>query len=54
MAKITKAQARRLLKAIDSKTIRLWKDGGWIPSIISTPDLIAIQKIVARSMKRLG
>jgi hypothetical protein len=55
MAKLTKAQAKRLLKSIDSKSKRLWgRDtltGQWH---LPTPDMIAIEKIVARCLKRLG
>jgi len=58
MVRLTKAQAKRLLKAIDSKSKRLWSaqlstfyDS---PLLFSTPDMIAIEKIVARNLKRLG
>jgi len=50
MAKMTKAQAKRLLQAIDSKAKKLWS----INSIgFSTPDMIAIEKIVAKNLKRI-
>ena len=61
MARMTKAQAKRLLKAIDSKAHRLWDASsapgsermnirGWL----STADMIAIEKIVRKNLKRLG
>jgi hypothetical protein len=56
MAKITKAQARRLLNAIDSKAKRLWSDKRHSPGtgFFTTKDMIAIENIVARNLKRLG
>jgi hypothetical protein len=53
MPHLTKAQAKRMLKAIDSKSKRLWGAGSSGP-ILTTPDMIAIEKIVARTLKRLG
>ena len=52
MAKMTKAQAKRLLRAIDSKSKKLWF-GLHMSSYISTADMIAIEKIVAKNLKRL-
>lgn len=59
MAHMTKAQARRMLKSIDSKAKRLWtvpqkNIASTTASVMSTPDVIAIEKIVARCLKRLG
>jgi len=61
MARLTKTQAKRMLKAIDSKSKRLWSAYGtpWVTGtagggLISTADMIAIEKIVARNLKRLG
>lgn len=58
MPHLTKAQAKRLLKAIDSKSKRLWSaqlgKGMWATTVFSTPDMIAIEKIVARNLKRIG
>jgi len=50
MAKMTKAQAKRLIKAIDSKSKKLWNN--W--EGFTTPDMIAIEKIVRKNLKRLG
>jgi len=49
---MTAAQAKRMLKAIDSKAKRLWSDVRWGQGI-STPDMIAIEKIVNKNLKRL-
>jgi len=54
MAKMTKAQAKRLLLAIDSKTKKIWLD--WPPStrvIMGTKDMVAIEKIIQKNLKRL-
>jgi len=51
MTKMTKAQAKRMLHAIDSKAKRLWTD---LNVAMSTADVIAINKIVAKNLKRLG
>jgi len=52
MAKMTKAQAKRLLKAIDSKARASWADG--LHQTLTTNDYIAIEKIIKRALKRLG
>lgn len=57
MPHLTKAQAKRLFKAIGSKSKRLWADqgAGFGPAgFFPTADMIAIEKIVARNLKRLG
>jgi hypothetical protein len=51
---LTKAQSKRMLKAIDSKAKRLWSNVNTRNITLSTADMIAIEKIVARSLKRLG
>ena len=49
MAKMTKAQAKRALDAIDKKSARLFlQDMG-----LTTQDYIAISKIAQRGFKRL-
>jgi len=50
MAKMTKAQAKRMLKSISSKANRLWF---YESDIMSTPDLIIIDKIVTKYLKKL-
>jgi len=50
MAKMTKAQAKRSLKSIDSKSKKLWASA----DPFSTADMIAIEKIVRKNLKRLG
>lgn len=58
MAKtMTKAQAKRLLRAIDSKSKKLWSPmttNRVAGTYMSTKDMIAIEKIVAKNLKRLG
>jgi len=54
MPKMTKTQAKRLLKAIDSKSKRLWSALDPTSIIFPTADMIAIEKIVKRNLKRLG
>jgi len=53
MARLTKTQAKRLLQAIDSKSKRVWDSNLW-PAIMPSADMLAIEKIVARNLKRLG
>ena len=47
-----------MLEAIDSKAKRLWGSSSTRSyadhSLLNTADMISIQKIVARSLKRLG
>jgi len=52
MTKMTKAQAKRMLKSVDSKSKRLWSRVGG--ERMTTVDMIAIEKIVSRCLKRLG
>jgi len=58
MPKLTKGQAKRLLKSMDSKAKKLWAaDVSWAPrmgGIMSTPDMITIEKIVGKYLKKLG
>jgi len=56
MPKMTKAQAKRSLIAIDAKARRLWSTGAiaGYPGWISGSDMMAIQKIVKKNLKRLG
>jgi len=49
MAKPTKAEKKRLAKAILSKAQKLWVEG-----LISTKDFISVEAIVKRSLKRIG
>ena len=59
MAKMTKAQAKRMLQAIESKTKKVWSSqtvqqyasGN---NYITTADMLAIEKICKRNLKRLG
>jgi len=56
MAKVTKTQARRLMKSIVSKSKKLWTSGSaytTFESYLATKDFIAIEKIMSRSLKRL-
>jgi len=50
MGKITKAEQKRLAKAILSKAQKLWV---W-DTKLTTKDFIAIEAIVARTLKRIG
>ena len=50
MAKMTKTQAKNMLKSISSKANRLWY---YESDIMSTVDLIAIDKIVSKYLKKL-
>jgi len=52
MAKMSKAQAkRRLLEAqLKFQKVYMWSGGG----VVKTADMQAIEKIVARCLKRLG
>jgi len=52
MRQMTKAQAKRMLKSVDSKSKRLWSRAGG--ERMTTADMIAVEKIVARCLKRLG
>tara|TARA_R110000824_G_scaffold289388_1_gene477973 strand:+ start:76 stop:237 length:162 start_codon:yes stop_codon:yes gene_type:complete len=53
MAKMTKAQAKRLLQAIDSKAKKLWAPNKDY-TFMTTQDMIAIEKIIKKNLKRLN
>lgn len=56
--KLTKTQMRRAYLAIKQKSTKVWEasnfpSGQWIGNIaMSTPDLVAIEKIVDKYLKR--
>jgi hypothetical protein len=53
--RMTKAQARRLLEAIDSKTKKLWDISNHNRlGLMPTQDMIAIEKIIKKNLKRLN
>ena len=59
MAKMTKAQQKRLANSILSKSKKLWDQVGPSGDMrgappITTKDLIAIEAIVKRTLKRIG
>lgn len=55
MAKMTKAQEKRMVKAILQKTKRLYMQDKFSgSSIISVGDMAAIEKLCAKWMKRIG
>ena len=51
MGKITKAEQKRLAKAILSKSQKLWSARN---DYLTTKDFIAIEAIVNRTLKRIG
>ena len=55
MAKrLTKTEIKRLYAAILSKTKKLWLNTGYQEGAnMSTPDIIAIEKIINKYLKRL-
>ena len=57
MAKMTKAQEKRLVRDIKSKTKKLYlaQSAGraWGSSTVSTADMAAIEKLCAKWMKRI-
>jgi len=58
MTKMTKLQVRRMLTDIKTKTRKLWgatqspRYASWL--VMSTPDMVAIDKIIDKNLKRLG
>lgn len=55
MAKITKAQAKRLMKDAHAKVRKVYMAGGIARfGAVKTADMDAVDKIVARVLKRLG
>jgi len=60
MAKMTKAQAKRRLVEAQAKFKKVYmassspSEGRWIFSAVKTGDMEAVEKIVARCLKRLG
>ena len=53
MAKMTKTQARRLLKEIHSKTMKLQNNLGVAYEVISFNEMVAMDKMVKRNLKIL-
>jgi len=51
MAKMTKTQTKRMLMSIRGKASTLWQHE---PELISTKDLITIENIVKKYLKKLG
>jgi len=54
MAKITKAQAKRLVRDIEAKTKKLFVNEGTVYHTVSVHDMAAIEKLCAKWMKRIG
>ena len=56
MGKMTKAQAKRLVKSIEAKTQKLflWYDTSTGKSIVNATDMIAIEKLRDKWLKRIG
>jgi len=54
MPKLTKTQHRRLAREILSKSKKLWSAGTAGTSVMTTKDLIAIEAIISRTLKRIG
>ena len=58
MPKMTKTQVKRMLLDIQKKAQKLWaadmgaNRGGWM--VMSTPDMVAIDKICKKNLKKLG
>jgi hypothetical protein len=54
MAKrLTKTETKRLYAAILSKTQKLWAGSGGLYAMMSTADLVAIEKIIHKYQKKL-
>lgn len=51
MAKMTKTQQKRMVKDINSKANKLWLSAA---GIISTSDVVAIEKLCKKWLKRIG
>jgi len=56
MAKMTKAQAKRLVRDIESKTRKLYfqSTNTSMNDVVSIPDIVAIEKLCKKWMKRIG
>lgn len=55
MAKMTKAQKKRMVKDILKKTQKLYmSDAANMKFIVSTADISAVEKLCAKWMKRIG
>lgn len=55
MSKMTKAQQKRALNAIRNKAVKVWSQPQTnFGRALTFKDIEAIEKIVARAMKRLG
>ena len=56
MAKMTKAQTRRMIQAIRSKTQRLWREpaGQNSHAVVTPQDMLAVEKLTTKWLKRLG
>jgi hypothetical protein len=52
MAKMTKTQKKRMVNDIRNKTQKLWVDAA--SGIVNTADMVAIEKLCAKWMKRIG
>ena len=52
MSKLTKAQEKRLVRAINSKTKKLFTDTRI--HLVSVADMSAIEKLTAKWLKRIG
>ena len=52
MSKMTKAQVKRRLLEAKGKFKKVYMDALW--SVVHTKDMEAVDKIVARCLKRLG
>ena len=52
MAKMTKAQAKRLVISIESKTQKLFLLKGG--NMVDAKDMIAIEKLCSKWLKRIG
>ena len=58
MAKMTKAQKKRMVQEIRKKSQKLYTQS-WLPgvttgAVVSTKDMEAIERMCARWMKRIG
>ena len=60
MAKMTKTQAKRLVKDIEAKTKKLFVNerstgiAGNVAGIVSVQDMAAIEKLCSKWLKRIG
>jgi len=54
MAKMTKAQKKRMVKDIMSKTQKLFQRTDMNLGIVSVQDMIAVEKMCAKWLKRIG